>query len=192
MEHLHNQERANIGLLHKFNMRDIVAFDSLYRMYYSELHFFACKLYRNTEIDASDVVQDIFVQIWQNKKIQFKEISKIKPYIYTAIRNGFLNYLEHNKTVVSKYNQHIIKNEDYFVVEIIESETFSAISEALDLLPKDCAEIFKAFIEGWDASEIADKLKCSKRTVYNKKNEAISILKQFLPNDKLLIVLSLF
>lgn len=188
MEHVYCTQEE---LLNQFNKREINAFDSFYRMHYYELHSFACKLYSDTRIDAADVVQDIFVSIWQNEKIQFTHISKIKPYIYTAIRNGFINYLEHNKTV-SKYKKHLIHNEDYFVIEVIESETFSIIGEAMNFLPDDCANIFKAFIDGWDASEIADNLKCSRRTIYNKRNEAISILKDKLSKDKITRLLSLF
>ena len=94
------------------------------------------------------------------------------------------NYISKQK-VVDKYTKHIT-NDDYFSIIVAENEIYSIVNQALDLLPKDCAEIFNLLLQDWSVIDIAKKLNYSKRTVYNKKDEAINILKKRLHKDKLL------
>ena len=175
----------DISLLRMFNNRDTVAFEEVYKKYYVELTNFALSLYKNTEIVASDVVHDCLLDIWTNKQIIFKEVSKIKSYTYVVIRNDFKDYLR-KKKVKDKYYNQIINDSDLFIVKIAENEIYSLVSQAMKLLPKDCATIFELLLNNWSVKDIAEQINCSERTVYNKKDEAINILKRKLPNSKLL------
>ena len=178
----------NDHLLLMFNNRDIVAFEEVYKKYYAELTNFAFSLYKDTEIAASDVVHDCLLDIWINKKINFKGISSIKSYIYVIIRNDFKDYLR-KKQVESKYCNQLACDSDLFIVKIAENEIYSLVNQAMNLLPDDCAEIFELLLNNWNVKDIAKKINCSERTVYNKKYEAIAILKNKLPNSKLLFIL---
>ena len=176
------------NLLCMFNNRDTVAFEEVYKKYYAELTNFAFSLYKDTEIMASDVVHDCLLDIWTNKKINFKDIPSIKSYIYAIIRNDFKDYLR-KKKVEYKYCNNLVYDNDLFIVKIVENEIYSLVNQAMELLPKDCAVIFELLLNNWNVKDIAKKINCSERTVYNKKYEAISILKNKLPDNKLFFIL---
>lgn len=169
-----------------FNRRTTDAFSYIYMMYYDALYMFTAKLYVGTEIEAEDVVQDIFLSVWTNKNTVFESLLHIKRYLYLSVRNHFLKYSEHQKSVL-KYNKSV-KKED-FVSEMIEVEVVSKLSTMIDTLPKDSAAILKMYIEGMDVKEIAKKIDRTERTVYNQKREALQILKEKFSKSPLFSIL---
>lgn len=185
-----NRSADSSLLLEQFNNRDESALGKVYELYYRELNYFAKQLYRDTKIVAEDVIHDIFIKIWESKTIQFKKLDNIKAYIYISIKNGFLDSISHNKCV-DKYNNTIIKDERNFVTEMVESETLSILSIAIDLLPKDIAAVFQLIAEGWEMKDIAKELNISKSSAYAKKIEATTILKNKLPKNLYTILLTI-
>lgn len=169
-------------LLLKFNSRDCLAFGQVYELCFNEMMFFVNKLYKGANFEAKDVVQDIFISIWQTSNLKFENIKHIKGYIYASIRNKFKNHLTKQQGM-ERYNTMIANDDDTYVTEIIETEIYSFIQHSLKMLPKDCADIIKFHIEGWNIKEISDKLNISERSIFNKKKEAIGILKQNIKNQ---------
>lgn len=162
-----------------FNRRDERAFIEVYKIFYRELCYFASSLYRNCDVDAEDVVSELFTTLWTSKNIKFEALENLKAYLYVSIKNGFKNYLKH-KCHVQKYRDEIALEEDYFVTKMVETETYSIISQALTILPEECARIFKMTINGWSTDEIAEKLGKSKSTIYEHKQNAVKIIKKRL------------
>ncbi len=81
----------------------------------------------------------------------------------------------------------ILRDNDYYMIQIAESEVYSWVSEAINLLPSDCAESFRMFIEGYDIKEIAKKLDKPLSTIYSQRTKAISIIKNSNYKDKLFL-----
>lgn len=163
-------------LLKRFNNRDNTAFGEVYILLYNELHHFTSRLYRETEIAAGDVIHDTFVYIWEHSTQRFEGIENLKAYLFTSIKNRFRNYIVHQKSV-EKFQY---ENSD-FISDVVESETLSIINQAINLLPQECAKVFRLHIDGWQVKDIAEKLGKSESTVYAQKQEAISMLKKKLP-----------
>lgn len=182
----HEDNRLDI-LLRQFNQRDTLAFGEVYSILHEELFHFASTLYRDTEIVAGDVIHDLFVNLWQNEKQQFDGMINIRAYLYVSIRNGFKNYITHKKHVDNYKN---IPNDNQFILQVAESSLLSIVDQALTILPKDCAEVLKYYLDGWQIKEIAIKLEKPERTIYNKKSEAISILRNKISKDKLYFLLT--
>lgn len=177
-------------LLKEFNNRKSDAFGEIYNQYYIDFHLYASKLYTNTPILAEDVIHDVFISIWQNQNIVFTELLSLKAYIIISIKNKFKSHINHVK-YERGYEKHLTF-ENNFTIDIIENNIYSNVEQMLNLLPNDCAKIIKLYLDGWKPDEIAQKLGKSPQTVYNKKQEAISILRQKLPKDKFYILLFLF
>lgn len=173
-----------------FNARESQAFGQIYLLCYDEFYFFSSRLYRETEIASGDVVQDLFMKIWERKELQFTSLEHLKGYMYVSIRNGYREYLSH-KHVTDRYIQTVKMTDDYFISQIVETETLSVLSRLTDLLPEECAKVFKLYLEGWEIKEIVEKLGKSSSTVYNQRQEAIRILKKLDLNKLLSIVMSL-
>ena len=72
------------SLLVHFNSRDYCAYSKIYTLLYKSLYFYAFSLYQNTNVDSEDIIQDIFLEIWENKRLKFETSEKIKSYIFVT------------------------------------------------------------------------------------------------------------
>ncbi len=167
--------------LERFNRRDSVAFGFFYEKLYNDLYYYASKLYRNTEVSADDAIHDIFVSLWGSKNIKFESVQKLKAYIIISIKNRFRNYLDHQRSN-GRYVKFYTDNNKSFITDIAEIEILSSINNAMEMLPAECAKIFRLHIEEWEVKEIADRLGKAPSTVYAQKQKAITILKRKLRN----------
>ncbi len=165
-----------LELMRQFNDKCAHAFARVYSLCYDATFIFAARLYKNTEVDPSDVIHDIFISIWSSKKLKFNDIVEIKCYMYVSIRNKFKTYISHQKYIDS-YKKKIIDDDEYFDVQIVDSEFDSLISEIYSILPKDYADIIRLYADGWDIKSISEKLKISERTVFNRRDKAVETLK---------------
>lgn len=83
----------------KFNKREEDAFCFVYEHFYNELYYFASKLFLDNTVLPYDVLQDIFLNVLENKK-QFESFDLLKSYLYLSIRNRWKN--EHKHTVAAQ------------------------------------------------------------------------------------------
>jgi len=151
---------------------DKKAFDALFRNLYPRLVHFACG-YTHDRQTASDLTQDAFVALWQNRTNINPEDS-IKAYLYMTVRNKALNHLrDRGKKTVR-----------------LESIQKTALAEKPDTnpaesneYPQKLAERFKEWIQelphrqqeaftlsrykGFDHEEIAQIMGISRHTVNN-------------------------
>ncbi len=74
---LGKKESEVVLLLNKFNSRDSYAFGEIYCLLYKEFYYFTNTLYKDTTIEADDVIHDIFIYLWENKKIRYNSIKKL-------------------------------------------------------------------------------------------------------------------
>lgn len=171
-------EHENL-ILHCFNTRNAEAFVSVYQHFFTDLYLYASHLYAKTSESPEDAVQDVFCYLWKNTTISFDNCLKLKAFLYTAIRNKFLNYLDHRK-VRQKYENEQNRSDEKFVQDITKNEIYGYLSECLRLLPKKHAEVIELYLAAYEPEEIAQKLNLNLQTVYNIKSLSISILKEKL------------
>ena len=67
------------------------AFEKLFRQYYEELYYYACRYLWRRE-DAEEAVQDVFVRVWE-KREELQISTSVKAYLYAAVRNRAINHL---------------------------------------------------------------------------------------------------
>ena len=152
-----------------------VRFEDIYLSYFSKMKYFA-KEYVISEEAAEDIVQDVFVELWENKEMLNMHMNLI-AYLFTTIKNKCLNHLRH-KLVVQETASKL--QEEYTIslrmnldsLEVFDNNLFSdhdiekIISRALDALPEKCRTIFfMSKIEGKKQKEIAQELNISINTV---------------------------
>lgn len=163
-------------LIARFNARDTEAFVSVYRQLFSELHAYAARLYRNTAVSPEDTVQDIFCSLLENTDNHFTHLSDLKAFLYTAVRNRYKSFLEHEK-VADRYREHMETEAD-LTTENAENELRHLLQSGIALLPENQAQVLNLYIEGYEPEEIAERLQISIRTVYNTKSLAVQALKE--------------
>lgn len=186
---LHTND-GTLSTLSKFNDRDSEAFGEIYSLLYKELYYFINSLYKNTVIQPEDIIQDLFFQIWDDKKRKFTSISHLRAFMFVVIKNGYKQHYNHQK-FVDKVHHAISADDDYMIFRAAEAEIFSALPPILDMLPEECAKSLKLSLEGWEVKDIAEKLGKQPSTIYNQRKEAISILRKKLSKDMLIVILSL-
>ncbi len=142
-------------------------FESLFRSSYVSLVKYAKTLIKDHDT-AEEIVQDLFVKLWQQKG-KFKIESSLNGYLFRAVHNKCLHYIEHRK-VVEQHAEAISSrlpdtNED--PSEILQHRDLQArIAGILERLPERCGKIFcMSRFEGLKYSEIAEKLSVSIKTV---------------------------
>jgi RNA polymerase sigma-70 factor (ECF subfamily) len=116
----------------------------------------------------------------------------MKSFLYITTRNACIDYLRKKK------KQDISQNEIRYLtakdVQPVEYEVMSAdvlqeLVKAIDELPPQCAEVFKAiFFENLSTSQVARKLNISNQNVLNQKAKAIRIMKAALAKKDMLSV----
>ncbi len=187
------EDKQLIKLLQKGN---IASFDLLFAKYSPKLFGFALKYFKN-ETDAEELVQEVFVKVWENHRSLKTELS-FKSYLFTIalnqIRKHFnqkvvaLHYLENIKTN-SEPSEQVTPNEF--------EDTLHEIYVIINQMPERRREIFmKCKIEGKCAKEVALELNITPGTVDNQVSEALRFIRTHLKRENislsLLVMLFLF
>lgn len=167
-------------------------FDLLYNLHYSLL-FQIVRQYVPTTEDAEEVLQDVFVKIWDS--IDQIDINKnVTGYLFRLTRNTCLDFLRSKRYALALetnslqqknlLNFHALTNTT--ASTIIENELIVLINESVELLPEKCRLVFvKSRFEGLKHKEISSELSISTKTVENHISKAIKCLrlslKDYLP-----------
>jgi RNA polymerase sigma-70 factor (family 1) len=176
-----------VGLLQK---GDVTSFDLLFEKYSSKLYGFALKYFKN-ETDAEELVQEVFVKVWENHQ-SLKSASSFKSYLFTIALNQIRKHFN-QKVVVLRYIENI-QNNSAVADQVTHDEyenTLHKIYQIINKMPQRRREIFlKSKIEGKCAKDVAAELNISPGTVDNQISEALRFIRNHLKNEN--IGLSLF
>lgn len=150
---------------------DKEAFSLFFYKYYNSLCYFAINILEDSHV-AEDVVQDVFVTIWNRRKKLSVEGS-IRSYLYKSVKNRSINYLRSKKLETKSLEEAILPEQDSEKIpsEIMQEkeiydELVMAIEQAIEQLPKRQKLIFTlSRDEGLTYEEIAEVLDISVKTV---------------------------
>lgn len=167
-------------------------FKSVFDSCFQTIVSFALK-YTNNDIEAAhDIVQESFIELWHNKKIN-EDTERAKAFLYLTTKNKALNYLKHER-VKDNYinkNRDLIDSERYYMDQLIQQETIQLIQNAINKLPEKTRKVVLLKLEGLKNNEIAEVTGTSVETVKYHKTTAFKILKENL-KDKVWLILPLF
>ena len=161
---------------------DIGQFESLFRSSYVSLVKYAKKLIKDQDM-AEEMVQDLFFRLWQDRE-KIKIESSLNGYLFRAVHNKCLHYIEHLK-VVERHAQEMT-SKTYESQEdpsdmLQYKELQSRVARILEQLPDRCGKIFMMNrFEGLKYSEIADKLSISIKTVESNMGKALKEFRKAL------------
>lgn len=169
------------------------AYHSLFNEYYAVLSVFA-KKYTGDLDSAKDIVQDVFVNIYEQRE-NLNIHTSLKSYLYQSVRNRSLNYLKHIQ-IDQKHKSNILytsKDENDCNDKMLEAELEAKIYTIVSALPKQCQNIYNlSRVQGLKTKEIAEQLNISIRTVEKQISNALKALRENLSGYfKLLIYIIL-
>lgn len=183
-------ENEDGNIVNAFNQGSIKAYNTVYLNTYDELYHYACKLFSGTSISGNDVLQEIYLNLWEKRKNNFLSMAHLKNYLYAAVRNKYKDYWVHQK-YVQKYEESVFQDEEMMFTNMVEAETRLLLKSVSSLLPEECAKTFLLYMEGWEIKEIASMLHKAPSTVYAQRNRAIEILREKLDKDLILFLFCL-
>ncbi len=160
-------------------------FKNLFNEMYPALCYFAYKYVNDVEL-SKDLVQDVFLKIWENK-IKFEHPDKIKSFLYTSVKNKALDYLKslHNKKMDrEKEPSKDIQSKMDFLMQITISETTRIIDSAVKTLPRRCSEVIQLSLKDYSNKEISEELSISINTVKVQKRIAYDKLRKILNTER--------
>ncbi|MGI6073762.1 MAG: RNA polymerase sigma factor [Fermentimonas sp.] len=184
IEPIGNEDHALFMLLKK---RDKEAFAMIYKKYHRYLYAIALKYLKNEQL-AEDVVQHVFVKLWENTSKIDIEIN-LKNYLYTMTKNRILNYFRDNKEAIylSYENSQTDLVEPHDIVKSFEKRQMNALLyEAIDKLPPQKREVCIRKLESDDTNQqIADKMNISVHTVKSHYQDALKMLRKYFEDEKI-------
>lgn len=155
------------------------AYKEIYERYSIILLNHAYNKTRDRE-EAKDIVHEVFTMLWINR-YDVKLNSNLSGYLYTCVRNVFLNQVARNG-VQSKY---LASLKDFSLSSqvitdhlIREKQLTEIINHEIADLPPKMGEVFKlSRNEHLSHKEIAEKLGISEQTVSKQVTNALKILR---------------
>jgi RNA polymerase sigma factor (sigma-70 family) len=146
----------------------------IFEKYSKRIVLFCNGMIKNME-EAEDTTVDVFVELWKRIK-DFKTEDNIKAFLFITARNRCLNHLRVKKKIITCELKYDYEEINAFVVDDI----YNHIYKEIELLPNRQRAIIKSYLSGLKASEIANKLGISIKTVCNLKGVAENSLKKKL------------
>jgi RNA polymerase sigma-19 factor, ECF subfamily len=154
---------------------DESALEKVYKTAYSSLVYYASEITGQSKL-AEEVVQDVFLKIWQNRS-QLTIQGSFKAYIFRTVHNHALNVVRQYNTRKESVNQICSEKtwqfisdtydiNDDLIEKIFSHDTEILIQKIIKELPEQCRKVFlMSRIESLTNEEIARQLDLSINTV---------------------------
>lgn len=157
------------------------AFSELFDRYGKRLYHFSMGYFKSS-VNAEEIVQEVFLKIWNNKE-ELSTQKSFESYLFTIAKNGILNTIRKTKSEQAYVNyaklhpgKNILLDEELDFKELEKAyrqsiEKLSPRRKEIYLLSRD---------QSLSNAEIAEKMSISIKTVENQMTYAISEIRKNL------------
>jgi RNA polymerase sigma factor (sigma-70 family) len=173
-------------LWQSFQEGDKQSYAALYEVYFPVLYEYGMRLRKDAEI-VKDCIQDLFVKLWVNRG-NLKQTDAVRPYLYTALRNGILNRLSQAGRMAKREERasqtcsfDICYTAEDTLIRMDEQAARSVyVTKALNrLTPRQKESIFLRFYVGLNYEEIAAIMQISVKASYKITGRAIDFMRKY-------------
>jgi len=183
----HDDRAVELDLLARVAKRERAAFEQLYDRYVNILYATAMKFLKE-DADAQDVVQDVFIQIWDKAKLYDPAKGKPLTWALTLTRNRSIDRIraiQRRTRLRDDFEKETVLDESAGVREALSgvdaSEKSQILRDAVDRLSPEQRKVIElAFFRGFTQSEIADRLGEPLGTVKARARRGLMKLKEIL------------
>lgn len=186
----------DIELVLKLQKGDVEAFDQVYQKYAGKLYGFTFKYLKSTE-ETEELVQSVFLKVWENYKTLKKE-SSFRSYLFTIAYNEICNTFRRRSHLRKFIDEQLNENAQTTneTDELIDYNSIRGqVDQIIARLPERQRSIFlKSRQEGKSNKDIANELGLSSGTVDNYISESLKFIRSNLQDKKIsaLLLFSLF
>ncbi|MEN5057480.1 RNA polymerase sigma factor [Sphingobacterium kitahiroshimense] len=192
------QTKKEILYLSRFKNGDPRAFTFFFDFYWEELYTVA---YRHLQDEAisKDIVQEVFIQIWEKRHLLKEDYESLKPYFFKAIKNRILNHYATEKVRENIMEKMLYRMDKFTALSDNTHAQYQELENIVDRsiarLPKTMQAVYLLRNDNYSIQQIAQKLSIAEQTVKNHLYEAKKILKQdltqrFADHDDIFLVLA--
>ncbi|SHF39363.1 RNA polymerase sigma-70 factor, ECF subfamily [Mariniphaga anaerophila] len=170
------------------------AFQEIFERYAGRIYQFSLSYLKN-EQDAEELVQDVFLKIWE-KRESLDKSKNIKAFIFKVAVNSIYDFIR-RKNVENAFRDfsraNFEKQSDNTWHQVIFDEMSDNLETLIKQMPPERQRVFRlSREEGLSNEEIASKLNISKRTAENQLYRATTFLKKHFKADSLFAMLFLY
>jgi len=181
-------------IIKKLKSGDKKAFQRIFNAYSERLFNFTFS-YLKDSYESEEIVQEIFLRLWENRT-EVDEEKSFQSFLYRMAVNKVYNNLKH-KVVCRKYENYLNSLDQSYSVSpeehLYRKDLVEKLRELLSMLPEQKRKIFEmSKLEGLSNAEISKQLDLSIRTVENQIYRATKFLKDNLKDEYLFILVSCF
>ena len=190
-----NEHISDYDLVEKLNKNDLDAFDLIFKRYSDRLFGFALKYLKSKE-ETEELVQDVFLKLWENRS-KLKKESSLKSYLFTISYHNMCKLFRRKKyheklklEIGSTAGKAFDLNE-----QIDYKSALEQVDRLIEQLPQKQKIIFsKSRKEGKSTREIADEMKLAPGTIDNQISAALKFLRAHISTENfaLLLLVSVF
>jgi RNA polymerase sigma-70 factor (ECF subfamily) len=185
------------ALLQQLADGDRDAFRTLYDLHRDKLFFFTVRLTESRQL-AEDILQDVFIKVWQMRDT-LKEIRSFDAWLFTLAKNQVINGLRRasmERSILANIKEATTEEADSVTQSINFRETNRFLQEAINQLPPQQKKIYylrqEQGLKNW---EIAHMLNISPLTVKKHCAQAVRSIRHLIEKQAGLtgtLLLSLF
>lgn len=173
-----NIEDQNI--IATFKKDDEQGLQLLFKRFYRPLCVYALKFLDDMQV-AEDLVQDIFIHFWEDKKYNSVQGS-FKNYLFISVRNRSINYLSSKKVVNTDYLETLKKEFTFhqFEEDELEEKKKKLYHEIAKLPPQSQKVLRMIVFERKKYKEVAEELDVSLNTIKTHFSRALKYLRSVM------------
>ena len=178
--------KSNSDLILLIQKDDQVAFYNLYERYCRRLYGFVFRYIKQKE-DAEEIVQEVFVKIWESRN-KIDAYSSFESFLFTIAYNTTISLLR-KRTSEKKYLEHLqsLQHPDD-LPDLIDEIHFNELNDRVQLLLNELTPRQKEIYhlsreEGLSHDEIAKKLDISVNTVKKHMANTLAFLKSQIDSN---------
>ena len=175
---------------------DESAFKLIFKNYKNRLYCFSLRFTKSEEL-AEEIVQDVFLKIWLNRK-KINPDKSFSAYLFKISKNLCLNFLKKAQLdllIKKELIANVERADNYTDNFVMSCENELLLEKAIRRLPHQQQIVFvMCRIDGLSHKEIAEKLHLSKGTIKNYMMLAVNNVTQFLHinADKVFLIAYLY
>ncbi len=176
----YQSEVSDNELVNRLGNADEEAFSLIYQKHWEDLFVSAARTLRDEEA-AADVVQDVFVALW-NRRNELNITGDLAAYLHTSVRYKCINYIEKNITRKDYLTRLAETIETYHTESITENlqlkELQETLHEVVNQMPPRMQEVYRLSRDEYlSHKEIAQMLNISSETVKKHIQHAMDFIK---------------
>lgn len=159
------------------------AFGAIYRRYFRPIFGFVSQQLGTRE-DAEEIIHDLMLSIWQNRKSA--SILNLKVYLFIAARN-LTNKSLKARINLRKYQEHLLMSKVFENFQMDQNTSSTELSEAveqvLNQMPEKTARIFRmSKMEELPVKIIASKMDLTEKAVEYHITKSLKMIRHQLQN----------